>query len=230
MEISFIILLMLYGVYPIISFIWITKHIQKLEQTNRNVSLLLLTTLVLTNGIFISMLGLYSYGVWWFFMAPFCLSPPIIGIIGGIRTSRQNTSKTSHKLFIANTLLLISFLISPFQTLAIEKFCNEITKMQANDLILGIEQYKIQNGKYPESLSDVSPDFVEHLPTASCLKPYKVLDRFYRDYRIEYCSKDLLQLTVHSTDLQYVQIYNFPYHQWTRFESFDYSRCHPPRN
>jgi len=71
----------------------------------------------------------------------------------------------------------------------------------------------------------IYPGYVEEIPAATCLKPYRLFDRFYRDYAIEHCEDKPLLLTVHSTDLDWVLIYNFSHHQWTQYNSDDYCGC-----
>jgi hypothetical protein len=59
-----ILLLVLYGVYPIVSIIYINRLYQGLVQSDSKRSVLLLGMLVLFNGVIIALLGIYSYGVW----------------------------------------------------------------------------------------------------------------------------------------------------------------------
>jgi len=225
-----VLLIILYAVYPLISFIYIQKLYQKLVKSNRKISVLFLGAFVLFNGVFIALLGIYSYGMWWYFIVPLCLVSPIIGTISVGKMIKNwdgiNSLKTINILF--SGLLTVSFLSSPLLSLEIEDLCDTFTRNQAKALISGIEKYKNQQGVYPENFSKVYPDYVKELPTATCLKPYNLFDRFYRDYRIEYCKDNSLLLTVHSNDLDSILIYNFPYHQWIQYESFDYCGCSCP--
>ena len=229
-----ILLVALYGVYPIISFIYIQKFYQKLERNNSKIPVLFLCAFVLLNAVFIAILGLYSYGVWWYLMLPLCLFPSIVGIVGVGRMKKNwegnNSLKTVNLLF--SVLLIVSFLSSPFLSFEIGNLCDSVTRNQAKALISGIAKYKNQQDSYPENLSKVYPTYLEQLPTASCLKPYRLFDKYYKDryshYRIEYCEDNSLLMTIRSTDLNSMLIYNFPYHQWLQYESFDYCGCPCP--
>jgi hypothetical protein len=164
-------------------------------------------------------------------MTPLCLISPLAGIVVVrmlIKTWDVIIFLKSIKIMLS-VLVMASFLLSPLLSLEIIDICDGFSRKQATTLISGIEEYKREQGVYPENLSVVYPDYVEKLPTATCLKPYKLFDRYYRDYKIEYCEDENLLLTVHSHDLNMILIYNFSYpYQWTQYESFDYCGCNCP--
>lgn len=225
-----ILIIVLYVGYPIISFILVWKNYQKLVLKNRRISILFLTLLALLNGILIALLGIYSYGLWWFFMIPLYLLPPIIGLFAAIlsKNSWQEINSLKPIRFVFSLFFTLSFLLSPLLSFEIENLCDSFTRTQANFLISGIEQYQKEQGSYPEKVSMVYPSYVKELPTPTCLKPYKLFGRYYRDYTVEYCEDQSLLLTVHSQDLDNMLIYNFSYQQWTYYDSFEYCGCECP--
>lgn len=222
-----IFLVTVYAIYPIVSFIYIKKICQ---QTINNKLLIILIFAVLLNAVFISLLGLYSYGAWWFLMTPICLISPIIGLVGGYNFWIESSAFRSASKASLSIVIVFSFVSSPYLSRGLVALCDEITRSEKYILISAIDQYKKQNGFYPDSLSKLHPEYINELPQATCLKPYNSFGRNYRDHKIEYCEEDdYLLLTVHSTDLRSYLIYNFAYNQWLQAESFDYCGCACPK-
>jgi hypothetical protein len=140
--------------------------------------------------IWMTLLGL-NFGVGLLILSPFLPGPSnglvnsifsvaqMIGLVGLIivpvglywtikelrRKKKEGEHQIDLKALTVLTLPLTIFLTSFYFSAVVRSLSREVAMDRAENLILSIEEFKTENGAYPESLNDLTPAFMTDIPS-----------------------------------------------------------------
>lgn len=92
-----------------------------------------------------------------------------IGLVWTIREWRRRRNDDKYQVDIKSliflTLPLTLFVTSIYVSGLTRDFSRDFAINRTEDLIQSIEKFKLEKGKYPDSLTELTPDFISNIPS-----------------------------------------------------------------
>lgn len=150
-------------------------------------------------------------------------------------SSRKNHSTKALILYLVIACLVFpgSYILPFYGSRLYNSGCDAIHRESGNRISLAIQNYRSENGRYPEELDQLVPEYLPNIPVAVCFPPIRFLgikpQRYdfltsNHDYKIVSCSQKNY-LVVEDMDHTYPQVMNLESGIWSRplFDTLDYS-------
>jgi len=160
-----------------------------------------------------------------------CLALLITGAVGSILLFRTREEPRFRQGLL--TLFLFSGVVIPIAQLApiggaigFETACDAWHRRQADAIISASEDYRRDHGKYPDEVSELVPDYLQKIPQATCLAPYRLaFETKELDYQIESCGQTTV-VYIMVTMGGFGQRYDFATGEWFQYDFLDEDPCY----
>ncbi len=196
--------------------------------------------------MFLSILYSYLVGYTYFFIIFFFVSTFLaivfwFFLIFGNRArdaiffSRKNHSTRALILYLLIACLVFpsSYILPYYGSRLYNSGCDAIHRESGNQISSAIQHYRGENGRYPEELDELVPEYLSHIPVAVCFPPIRFLgikpQRYdfltsNHDYKIVSCSQKNF-LVVEDMNHSYPQVMNLETGIWSYliFDTLDNS-------
>ena len=167
--------------------------------------------------------GMFGAGSFLVCLSPFTIAISLVLLLLlGRRLLRafEDDRARRRTCWIGGTAIVVLQILLMTGHYGVQSACYAQTRRRAEPVLTALASYYGENGTYPQTLKEITPAYLEHLPEPGCRWLQAYPD--HRDgFELARCDPDVTLLTVDSLDDERIRRYNLGTGKWSAASFLD---------